>query len=47
MIRPLEDGERSLLVFESVHRRKNGTEYPVEVHLQLVPSVDGAVSSRS
>jgi PAS domain S-box-containing protein len=43
MIRPLEDGERSLLVFESVHRRKNGTEYPVEVHLQLVPSVDGAV----
>ncbi|MBE0603540.1 MAG: PAS domain S-box protein, partial [Deltaproteobacteria bacterium] len=43
MIRPLVAGERDLLVFETVHGRKDGSEYPVEVHLQLVPSADGAV----
>ena len=26
-----------------MHRRKDGSEYPAEVHLQLVPSEDGAV----
>ncbi len=35
LIEPLRSGEKGSLVFETVHRRKNGTEYPVEVHLQL------------
>ena len=43
MIRPLVAGEQDLLVSETVHRRKDGSEYPAEVHLQLVPSADGAV----
>lgn len=35
MIAPLRDGSRELLRFETVHRRKDGTLYPVDVHLQL------------
>lgn len=35
MIRPLITGEKEQLVFEEVHRRKDGSDYPVEVHLQL------------
>ena len=34
-LNPLLSGKRKLTVFETVHRRKNGTVYPVEVHLQL------------
>jgi PAS domain S-box-containing protein len=34
LLRPLRDGTREVLVFETVHRRKDGTTYPVEVHLQ-------------
>ncbi|MCZ6860511.1 MAG: PAS domain S-box protein [Alphaproteobacteria bacterium] len=34
-IEPLHRGEREMLVFETEHRRKNGTLYPVEVRLQL------------
>ena len=34
MIAPLRSGNRRLLVFESVHKRKDGSLYPVEVHLQ-------------
>ncbi|MBI4515170.1 MAG: PAS domain S-box protein [Deltaproteobacteria bacterium] len=36
MVAPLRSGEREVLVFETVHRRKDGSDYPVEVHLQLV-----------
>ncbi len=36
LIEPLRRGERQLLVFETAHRRKDGTEYPVEVRLQLM-----------
>jgi PAS domain S-box-containing protein len=36
LIRPLRAGLESKLEFQSVHRRKNGTDYPVEVHLQLM-----------
>ncbi|MCK9417829.1 MAG: PAS domain S-box protein [Nitrospirae bacterium] len=36
-IRPLMTQDRERLRFETIHRRKNGTEYPVEVHLQLHP----------
>lgn len=34
-IAPLLEGEKEELVFETVHRRKDGSLYPVEVHLQL------------
>lgn len=34
-IEPLRTGEKAKLVFETIHKRKNGTDYPVEVHLQL------------
>jgi PAS domain S-box-containing protein len=34
LLQPLRDGTKELLVFETVHRRKDGTTYPVEVHLQ-------------
>lgn len=34
-IDPLLSGKEKKLVFETYHRRKNGTDYPVEVHLQL------------
>lgn len=34
-LNPLLAGKRKISIFESVHRRKDGTVYPVEVHLQL------------
>jgi len=37
-IAPLVRGEREQLVFETVHRRADGSLYPVEIHLQLVKS---------
>ena len=36
LIQPLLDREKSKLVFETIHRRADGSRYPVEVHLQLV-----------
>ncbi len=35
LIRPLRAGEQDSITFETVHRRKDGTHYPVEVRLQL------------
>jgi protein-histidine pros-kinase len=35
-IEPLLSGAQEKLVFHTIHRRKNGSDYPVEVHLQLV-----------
>lgn len=35
LIEPLISGKEKQLIFETIHSRKNGTEYPVEVHLQL------------
>jgi PAS domain S-box-containing protein len=35
LIQPLLDGQRQKVTFETAHRRKHGTQYPVEVHLQL------------
>ncbi|MHB8564969.1 MAG: putative bifunctional diguanylate cyclase/phosphodiesterase [Acidiferrobacteraceae bacterium] len=32
---PLRQGETQSLVFETVHKRKDGSQYPVEVRLQL------------
>ncbi|WP_372520086.1 EAL domain-containing protein [Qipengyuania sp.] len=42
-VRPLIDREVSNLEFETVHRRKDGTEYPVSVRLQLLESQDEPV----
>ncbi|MEW5843972.1 MAG: PAS domain S-box protein [Bacteroidota bacterium] len=36
LITPLLKKENMNLVFETIHKRKNGSLYPVEVHLQLV-----------
>lgn len=36
MIRPLRSKEKSLVVFETLHKRKDGTIYPVEIRLQLM-----------
>jgi PAS domain S-box-containing protein len=43
MLRPLFTGEKSLLVIETLHRRKDGSRYPVESHLQLVERPEGNV----
>ncbi|MFA6598219.1 MAG: PAS domain S-box protein [Ignavibacteriaceae bacterium] len=34
-VEPLITGTDELFVFETIHRRKDGSDYPVEVHLQL------------
>ncbi|HCA26205.1 MAG TPA: hypothetical protein DEP05_00880, partial [Betaproteobacteria bacterium] len=36
MIAPLLSEDKKALYFETVHRRKNGTDMPVDIHLQLV-----------
>jgi PAS domain S-box-containing protein len=36
LIAPLRRGEQQSLLFETAHRRKDGTIYPVEVRLQLM-----------
>ena len=43
LIAPLVGGSDQKLVFRTVHRRKDGSTYPVEVHLQLVPRGSGRV----
>ena len=35
MVKPLFNGKKEILIFETIHRRKNGTVYPVEIHLQF------------
>lgn len=35
LIEPLRQGEKHQVSFETVHRRKDGSEYPVELRLQL------------
>ena len=35
MIAPLLSGEAEIIRFTTIHRRKDGSEYPVEVHLHL------------
>ncbi|MBE9222903.1 CBS domain-containing protein [Cyanobacterium stanieri LEGE 03274] len=36
LIHPLLMGEEKILVFKTIHRRRDNSLYPVEVHLQLV-----------
>jgi PAS domain S-box-containing protein len=43
MIAPLLEGRPREQVFETVHRRRDGTDYPVEVHLQRVVHGDDPV----
>ncbi len=39
-IKPLSDGELEILDFETIHQRKDGTTYPVEIRLQYTGSED-------
>jgi len=34
-VRPLQQGEKQQLIFETIHQRKNGSCYPVEVRIQM------------
>jgi PAS domain S-box-containing protein len=43
VVHPLLTGRDKVLVFETEHRRKDGTRYPVESHLQLIERPEGAV----
>lgn len=36
LVKPLLDGSQESLVFETIHRRKNGQNYNVEIRLQLM-----------
>jgi PAS domain S-box-containing protein len=38
LIEPLRSGKEEKIIFESVHRRKDGSEYDVEIQLQLTHS---------
>jgi signal transduction histidine kinase len=43
LIGPLKKSEKAIQMFETVHRRKDGSLYPVEVRLQLVERGDEKV----
>ncbi len=43
IVAPLYEKKIPVLLFETVHRRKNSSEYVVEVHLQLIDSERGLV----
>lgn len=43
LVRPLLEGRQQKAVFETLHRRRDGSDYPVEVHLQRVPYADDHV----
>ncbi len=43
MLRPLLSHQEEVYVFETLHRRKDGTLYPVQVHLQLVGALFVAI----
>ena len=43
LIVPLRDGGLDKLVFETIHQRKDGSNYDVEVHLQLMAAETPAV----
>jgi PAS domain S-box-containing protein len=42
LIRPLREGDRKKMEFTTVHRRKDGSLYDVEVHLQMTSFGGGA-----
>lgn len=41
LIAPLVSGEQPSLQFETAHRRKDGTEFPVDIFMQLVSESNG------
>ncbi len=41
-IEPLLELTSKLIIFETIHQRKNGSTYPVEVHLQLMDTEEGS-----
>jgi len=47
VIKPLRDKTEDKIIFVTVHRRKDGSDYDVEIHLQLIdtetPEVFGAI----
>jgi PAS domain S-box-containing protein len=43
LIAPLRNGEKNIVNFETVHKRKDGSQYPVEVHMQLIQLEDKSV----
>jgi two-component system sensor kinase FixL len=43
LLAPLHSGESDQVVFSTTHRRKDGTCYPVEVHLQLIDFDDARI----
>jgi PAS domain S-box-containing protein len=36
LVEPLRKFTKEQVIFESIHQRKDGTQYPVEIHLQLI-----------
>ena len=36
MLSPVKTGKKKKIVFETLHRRKNGSTYPVEVHVEKI-----------
>ena len=43
MLEPLRSGSKEGITFCSTHRRKDGSSYPVEAHLQLLTQEDRPV----
>jgi len=43
LIKPLASNPQETLVFDTIHCRKNGSTYPVEVHLQRIETGTGSV----
>jgi PAS domain S-box-containing protein len=43
LLEPLRTGHEEVLHFETIQRRKDGTQYPVDVHLQLSHSAEGLI----
>ena len=37
LVAPLRTGDQRVLIFDTVHTRNDGSTYPAEVHLQLMP----------
>ena len=40
LLKPLHDGSSNKVLFETIHRRKDGTEYPVEVYIDKIMVAD-------
>jgi PAS domain S-box-containing protein len=41
LLGPLARGERTSMTFTTVHRHRDGTDFPVEILIQAVPELDG------